>query len=205
MADEDLAATQRAMLSAITGAGAGAADGLVAGSAQLAASERVELYRRGYRLRLVGCLRETHPGLRHALGDELFHAFALDYLEAHPPSGYTLNALGARWPEHLEATRPDGEWWPDFLVGLARLERTFAEVYDAEGAEGDPAAVASPRLLRTRYPVAGYLAAVRRGEDPPLPAPQTSYVAVGRRDWVVTLTELDASEYERLFTSEVVS
>jgi hypothetical protein len=192
------------MLAAMVGdEGGEVAAALVAGSAAFPAEQRLDVYRRGYRSRLVGCLRETYPGLRHALGDEAFEAFALDYLQAHPPSGYTLNALGARWPEHLESTRPEGERWPDFLVDLACLERTFHEVYDGEGVEG-PAAV-----LRTRYPVARYLAAVRRGDDPPLPAPQASYVAVSRRDWVVTLTEIDASEYEavsrRLSASEVVS
>ena len=193
MGSAGLAGTQRWLLAAITGtdgedesAGAhesGAAAGtFVKGSASFPAERRVEIYARGYRLRLVGCLRETYPALRHALGEEVFEAFALDYLDAHPPRGYTLNALGAHWPEHLEATRPDGEGWPDFLIDLARLERTFAEVYDGDGERV---------VLRTRYPVAGYVAAVRRGDDPPLPAAKPSVVAVDRRDWVVTLSELD--------------
>ncbi len=204
----DLAATQRRMLEAITGNGEAAA--VVAGSAALTAERRIEIYARGYRARLVGCLRETYPGLRHALGDEVFEAFALDYLAAHPPSGYTLNALGARWPEHLEATRPPGERWPDFLVDLARLERAFHEVYDSEGVEGEPPlrgedlrdgpleAAPCLRLLRARHPVAGYLGAVRRGEDPALPAPRVTYIALTRRDFVVTLTELDAPEHAAL-------
>ena len=174
----DLDATQRRMLAAILGGEDGPED-LVDGSATFSAQHRLELYRRGFRARLVGCLRESYPGLRHALGDELFDAFALDYLEAHPPTGYTLNTLGARWPEHLEATRPDDEHWPDFLIDLAHVERAFAEVYDGDGSE---------IRLRTTYPVASYLQAVRRGEDPPMPAPSPSVVAVNRRDWVVTLT-----------------
>lgn len=187
---DSLATTQRRMLAAIVG-DEDEPDELVDGSPAFTAHHRLQIHRRGYRLRLVGCLRETYPGLRHALGEEVFEAFALDYLKAHPPRGYTLNALGAGWPEHLDATRPEGEQWPDFLVDLARLERTFAEVYDGDG-EG--------AVLRTRYPVAGYLAAVRRGEDPPLPAPKPSVVAVDRPGWVVTL-----SERELLSTSEVVA
>lgn len=54
------------------------------------------------------------------------------------------------------------------------------------------------RLLRARFPVAGYLGAVRRGEDPPLPAPGESFVAISRRDWVVTLTELRPREHDAL-------
>jgi hypothetical protein len=192
---DDLADTQRWMLAAIMGEGTrpGDADGVVAAPGGLGPEERVGIYRRGYQLRLVGCLREMYPGLEHALGGEIFEAFALDYLDAHPPSSYTLNALGARWPDHLEATRPEGEGWPDFLVDLARLERTFHEVYDCEGPREAPQD-ADPRMVRTRYPVAGYLAAVRRGEDPPLPAAKASHVAVARRDWVVTLTELECNE-----------
>jgi hypothetical protein len=213
----DLAATQRRMLAAIAGDGDAAA--VVAGSAALCAQRRIEIYARGYRARLVGCLRDMYPGLRHALGAEVFEAFALDYLDAHPPSGYTLNALGARWPEHLEATRPQDERWPAFVVDLARLELAFHEVYDGEGVEGEPplrgedlrdgALRAAPclRLLRARYPVSGYLGAVRRGEEPPLPAPRATYVAVTRRDFAVTLTELDAPDYaalERLTRGEPI-
>jgi len=189
---DSLGATQRAMLAAIVG-DERAPDGLVDGSVAFSAQHRLEVYRRGYRLRLVGCLREAYPALRHALGEELFEAFALDYLEAHPPAGYTLNALGARWAEHLDATRPQGgELWPDFLVDLARVERAFAEVYDGDGEQ---------RVVPTRYPVAAYVAAARRGEEPPMPERRPSRVAVGRRDWVVTLTE--ASDDEALSTSEV--
>lgn len=170
-----LAEIQGRMLAAIVGDGPPPA-GVVNEPA------RLDVYRRAFRARLVGCLRETYPGLHHALGDELFAAFALDYLQAHPPSGYTLGALGARWPDHLAATRPEGEGWPDFLIDLARLERAFQEVYDGDG--GDV-------VLTTRYPVADYLAAVRRGEDPSPPAPKTARVTVSRRDWVVTFTEGD--------------
>lgn len=191
---DSLGATQRAMLAAVVGDGE-PADDLVSGSAAFSARRRLEAYRRGYRSRLVGCLRETYPALHHALGEEIFEAFALDYLEAHPPSSYTLNALGARWAEHLDATRPEGEQWPDFLVDLARVERAFAEVYDGDGEE---------QVVRTRYPVAAYVAAARRGEEPPMPERRSSRVAVGRRDWVVTLTELQASDDEALSTSEVV-
>jgi hypothetical protein len=101
---------------------------VVAGSATLSAAQRIEIYRRGYRARLVDCLRRTHPGLRHVLGDEVFDAFALDYLAAYPSRSYTLGRLGANWSAHLEATRPDPdspqrERWPDFQPARRRDER----------------------------------------------------------------------------------
>jgi hypothetical protein len=198
---------------------AGGPEAIVHGSPTLSSRDRLALYGATYHRRLIGCLRESYPGLRHALGGELFDDFAADYLRLAPPRSYTLASLGAAWPEHLEATRPDHdlpddqrELWPDFLVDLAILERTFCEVYDAHGAEGQalPTAADLPvdadgqpdvaalrvtpvvclRLLDVRFPVDRYLVAVRRGEDPPLPAPAPTSIAVSRRDYVVTLTEI---------------
>jgi hypothetical protein len=140
---------------------------------------------------------------------------------------YTLASLGAHWPAHLEATRPGRdrepnarESWPDFLIDLARLEHTFCEVYNAPGVEGvrlpsaadvpielDPGAdwhavTATPvvclRLLFARFPVGAYLIAVRRGDAPQLPAAQQTYLAFSRRDYVVTITELDGGGHALL-------
>jgi hypothetical protein len=176
------------------------------------AAERLEMYRRGYRARLVESMRAHHPALRHALGDELFDEFALDYLAAHPPRSYTLLDLGSGFADHLAATRPEGgEEWPDFVIDLARLERAFLEVYEGPGAErerllpGDAVRDDAPlapvpclRLLHARFPVGAYLLAVRSGGDPPLPAPGSSRLALSRRDYVVTITELDASGHALL-------
>lgn len=224
-----LATTQRRMQLLITEPAAGTArdapDGLVRGTARLPATERLALYQRAYRLRLLGCLRESYPALRHALTAALFDEFALEYLAAQPSRSYTLNSLGAGWPGFLESTRPDRdapaaerEWWPDFLVDLARVERAFCEVYDAAGAEGlaVPSAADLPlapdrtwltatvvapdclRLLHARSAAASYMLAVRRGEDPPLPPPRESFVALWRRDYVVTLHELDRAGFALL-------
>jgi hypothetical protein len=220
-----LAATQRRMQALITDPASAAREGpegLVRGTARLPAAERLALYQRAYGLRLLGCLRESYPALRHALTAELFDEFAAEYLAAQPSRSYTLGRLGAGWPEFLERTRPDRdapegerEWWLDFVVDLARLERLFCEVYDAAGAEGlaPPAAADLPelpdpdwlaatvdapdclRLLRARTAVASYMLAARRGEDPPLPPPGESFLALSRRDYVVTLTELDAAGF----------
>jgi hypothetical protein len=167
-------------------------------------------------MRLLEAMRAGYPGLRHMLGDDLFDAFALDYLHARPSRSYTLQRLGEGFADHLAATRPDAdgapEAWPAMMIDLARLERTFAEVYDGPGTEGerppepptDPAAtvtaVPAPclRLVRSSFPAGPYLSAVRRGEQPELPAPEESHLAVSRRDWVVTLTPLAAGEYELL-------
>jgi hypothetical protein len=191
-------------------------------SSQLTATQRLGLYRRSYELRLLGAMRGSYPGLRHMLGHDLFDEFALDYLRARPSRSYTLQRLGDGFADHLQATRPDAdgqpETWPDLMIDLARLERTFAEVYDAPGSEGQelPSSAQLPaepdarwlaasiepvrclRLARSSFPAGPYLSAVRHGEQPPPPAPAESFLAVSRRKYAVTLTPLDKRPYRLL-------
>lgn len=109
-------------------------------------------------------------------------------------TSYTLADLSTRFPQYLAQTRsagPEGDW-PQFLIDLATLERTYSEVFDGPGCEGEPllpaeALVAVPaerwadfrlepapclRLLSLRFPVHEYALAVHRGEHPEIPAPQ---------------------------------
>jgi hypothetical protein len=94
------------------------------------------------RLAIFQC--EEFPVLKHALGAEVFDAFAVGYLERYPSRSYTLFQLGANFPRFLAETRPEagkGEGealpvnWPDFLIDLATLELTFNEVFDGLGVE----------------------------------------------------------------------
>ena len=87
------------------------------------------MYSRSYHARLVERLQSAFPGLRHALGDELFGGFAMHYLQCHPPRGCTVDGLVRGFAGHLSETRPDHdaapgerEEWPDFVVDLAALE-----------------------------------------------------------------------------------
>lgn len=198
---------------------------VVAPSPKLSGAERLAVYCRSYHARLLQCFREMFPALLRALGGELFDRFALDYLQHHPPRGYSLDRLADAFPRHLAETRPEAaappgerESWPDFVVELAALELTFLKVYDGPGLEGralprardiralDPARVlearpapaACLRLFAFRYPVHAYLLAARRGQNPELPAPAESFVAVTRRDYRVRLYELPARQYALL-------
>jgi hypothetical protein len=202
-------------------AGAPGADAVIRSSAKLAAGERLELYRRSHRLRLLAVMRSAYPGLRLMLGDELFGDFALAYLAERPSGTRSFKLLTAGFATYLAATRAQmdsAEAWPDMIVDLARLERVFAEVYDAKGVEGEqlPGIEELPeqprgawrmariepvrclRLVRSSFPAGPYLIAVRRGEEPSLPAPRESFLAVSRRDYVVTLAPLSASDHALL-------
>ncbi len=193
-------------------------EGIVRGSSRLPARERLELYSRDYHLRLLDCLRSSHPALRELLGDELFDAFALDYLRACPSHSYTLGQLGAGFAEHLDRTRPADAEWATLIVELACVERAFAEIYDGPGVEGEriltpdalarePAAwwlqarlepVPCLRSMRSSFPVGSYLSAVRGGEHPAMPSARESFIALCRTNWVVTVTELGDREHDAL-------
>lgn len=173
-------------------------DEVIAASATLTAGQRVDLYRAGYRLRLLECLRAMHPGLRHALGDQLFDDFALDYLHEHPSRSYTLLRLGATFSQYLYDTRPEGEPWTDFVIDVVRFEQAFLEVYDGPGPESGHRTgrlIPGLKLFTSPYPVGDYVLAVRRGEHPELPAPEASWLALGRRNYVVTMVALTATSF----------
>ncbi len=189
------------------------------------ALERLAIYGYAYYARLLECLREEFPVLKHALGEELFDAFAVGYLELYPSRSYTLFHLGLNFPRYLAETRPDQEReasstvsWPDFLIDLATLELTFNEVFDGPGVEKEDPLDASKlqtispdcllqarlvgapclRLLVLHYPVHHFFTAVRRHEDPEIPGPAETYLAVTRRRYVVRHFELSRPAYELL-------
>lgn len=196
---------------------------VVVSSAMLPALERLTIYSRAYRVRLVECLRSAFPVLRYALGDDLFSRFAADYVD----SGHacTLERLAADFAQHLADTRPgrngapdEREQWPDFIIDLAALESAFLAAFDGPGLEDDAplsaadvlaiptTALADTRpipapclhLLVTRYPVHDYLLACRRGMSPEHPAPARRFVALTRRNYRVGTFELRLEEYRLL-------
>jgi hypothetical protein len=194
------------------------AECLVTRSRALGALERLAIYNRAYYARLLDCLRESYPVLCHALGDEAFGTFAVDYLQKYPSRSYTLNDLGANFPRYLRESRPadePGPSWPDFVIDLATLEWTYNEVFDGPGVEGQrllrpehlraiaparwPEARLEPvpclRLLELRYPVHGYYTAVRRKKKAEFPEPGETLLAVTRRRYVIRRYELSRPQF----------
>jgi hypothetical protein len=181
---------------------------LVAPPGQLDPAGALAIYQRSYYQRLLSCMREQFPALRHALGEDLFTDFAREYLRAHPPQSYTLYDLGRRFPGYLEASRPDREAapgqreiWIDFMVDLAGFERLVFTLFDGPGHEGKPfadtgAADADLRpqpafaLGHYRFPVAVYYHAVREEKSPELPPLEPSHVALVRVDFLTRTVPL---------------
>jgi len=191
--------------------------------------ERLEVYANAYYARLLECLRDEFPALLHAVDEEVFDGLAFEYLQKYPSASYTLSDLSRRFAQFLEETRPreeaadeaeagDGPAWPDFLIDLVRLERTYSEVFDGPGAErltllrADDIQAISPddwpsarlvpvpclRLLSLRYPVHAYATGVRKHEDPPLPDPQPTWLAVSRINYVVRRWTLSRMQHDLL-------
>ncbi len=188
----------------------------VRSSPEVSGVERIQIYARGYVLRLMECLRADYPVLRSLMGEEVFDMFAQAYLGSLPSSSYSLYDLGYHFPDFLEASRPrdngdTAEQQSQFglPIELARLERARAEVYRSKGVEGgrehatldqpvffmpDATPLAVPpclRLLHLRYPLAGFVRAVERGEEPPVPALCESMVAISRRNYVAHMQDLE--------------
>src|SRR5581483_6380291 len=79
---------------------------VVTPSRTLTALDRLSIYGNAYYARLLECLREEFPVLVHALGEELFDAFTVGYLQKYPSRSYTLNDLATNFPRYLAETRP---------------------------------------------------------------------------------------------------
>jgi Putative DNA-binding domain len=196
---------------------------VVTRSRTLTPIRRLGIYSHAYFARLQECLRAEFPVLLHALGEELFNLFTFDYLQHYPPRSYTLNRLGENLPRHLAETRPNAEApegtresWPDFIIDLATLERAFSEIFDGPGVEDRQILnadyllemdqlrevrflpVVCLRLFSFRYPVSQYFRAVRNQEDPPLPQPDDTFLAMTRRSYTVFIHELTGRQYDLL-------
>lgn len=136
-----------------------------------------------------------------------------------PPSPFGRGAGGEGQPAtdllSVDQSSPD---WADFIIDLARLERAVNEIFDGPGVEDSPllsaeelAAIPSDRrpqvrfvpapclrLLSFTHPVNDCFTAFRRGEQPDVPVPTASYLAVTRRNYRVVRWPLSAEQYALL-------
>lgn len=191
------------------------AEELIVSTEKMPAARRLSIYADGYVARLLECMQADYPLLRQFMDDEAFHAFASAYLLRYPSGTYTLYELGAKFPDFLQETRPDTTGMDeemqamlDFPAALARLERARAELYRAPGVEKAPPPAmdyfsgalfggeqwveltAAVRLLRLPFPLAEYALEADRGEQPEVPSPEESFLAVSRWHYRISLLEL---------------
>jgi hypothetical protein len=180
---------------------------LVQPSATLSGAERVAIYREAYRSRLVECLADDYPTVKHALGEEDFDAACLAYIDRYPSRSPSLNFYGRGMASFLRGwSHPHAA----FAADLAAIEWALVEVLHAGAAQRLshealsviplsrwPAArmVPSPtvRLLELGHPANAYFQEFRQGHDPAVPQPRWSATAVYRDGATLWRMELNRS------------
>jgi hypothetical protein len=171
--------------------------------------DRLEIYRRAYRSRLVECLADDYPVLQHALGPVAFVELCRGYVARHPSRSPSLNYFGARMATFCRDEAPEPFAERAFASDLATLEWAIVEVIHAPSSDPltvedlsklRPESWASARMMpntalrivRTEYPVNAYFQAVHDDADPPLPAAEPSATVVYRSG--TTVWRMDLSE-----------
>lgn len=169
------------------------------------AAERLAIYRDGYFARLVECLADDYPALRHCLGEQAFESLARAYIGAFPSRSPSLNAYGSRMAAFC---RTRAETWAPFAADLARLEWALVEVIHAPSAPGLGAdelsripadrwrtarLTPSPtlRLLDFDYPVNDYFQAFRDGAALGIPDRRPTSTVVYRRGLAIDRMSLE--------------
>ena len=184
---------------------------VVNASSRLSAVRHLNIYRQSYIARLRACMQSQFSALAYALGDDLFQAFADQYLDSQPSESYTLNTLGQKFPAFLQETRLDAgeeqkESWPDFMIELAEFEYALSEIFDEKAIENgsyatedmpDESLKITPliRLFHHHFPICNYYLEFSQGKKPELPFPEESFCAVTRRDYKMGLFNIRASQY----------
>ena len=101
----------------------GDASAFVAGTPELGAQERVQIYANMFVWRQIDALRDDFTLLAEQLGDHGFYSFAEKYLREHPSTHASLSELGAHMPEFVRRERPE-------LFDAALLDWTRAKVFE---------------------------------------------------------------------------
>ncbi len=84
-----------------------------------------EIYQNNYRVSLMSCLAENYKRVAGWLGEEAFEAAAARYVDAHPPTGWTLDAYGERFEAFLARIYPDDAEVAD----LAAIDWAIGQVF----------------------------------------------------------------------------
>ena len=178
-----------------------AAGALFADDPRRSPARQLDIYREQIRLRLRRVLRGAVAGLAAYEGDA-FQALADAYLDAHPPTSWTLHRLPNALPAFL-AAHPTGDDARDAArrellaldLAIANARRA-ADAVPLEGIDADTALGLAPgaRVLDLSRPWHAWRRAVLGGEQVELPAQAPASVVIYRRAGQVRDQELDPTE-----------
>lgn len=181
-------------------------------SATMSASERLDVYREMYPLRMRDALASDYPALAAFLGRR-FMSFVSEYAKRHPSRSHTLNRFGDHVPRfliHQRRLQP-----ARFLADLARLELAITESFDAEEAPPlspeDLKRVTPDRLAKSRFAfcpavrlvalqwnAGAWLDAFREGRRRPRPRQVRDFQVVVRRRYSVFRFSVSAGAFAML-------
>lgn len=187
---------------------------VICNSEKLTAQEHLGIYQRSYIARLRNCMSQQFSALEYALGEDLFCAFADDYLASKPSKNYNLSFLGAHFAEYMENNRPDinedvKEEWIDFMIELARFEYEIGVLFEAKAEEDyQLATIDTPEdklqlvpifeLFKFRFPVRNYYSEFKNGKQPNFPLEKESYCVVLRHKFKLAVYDLHKEQYDFL-------
>ncbi|WPV65478.1 DNA-binding domain-containing protein [Chitinophaga sp. LS1] len=194
---------------------------VILSTAGMPAMKKIEIYAKGYVLRLMECMKAEYPALLQLLGPELFNIFASAYLASVPPASPNLYDLGLYFPTFLRGTLPKEKVSEepsiyDLPVEVAIFERSIAEASRSKGIEGrgkestydnqmlyllDTTSIrTSPCLilLQLHFPLAEFIKAVQRLENPPTPDIKESFAAISRSGYIVQIGDLELWQWQFL-------
>ncbi len=190
---------------------------IIAPNKRLSGKQRLEIYQNSYLARLRDCMEKQFTALKHALGSEIFQAFADDYLQRYPSTSYTLNTLGDRLAQFLNETRPDRdlpddkkEEWPGFIIELVKFEFAINKIFDAilnsdfeyatpKTPDYELDLVDSLKLFSFQFPVNQYYQDILKGNSPQLPLSKPTFTAILRKkSFQIGLLDLNHSQYQFL-------
>jgi len=181
--------------------------GLFTGADNLSVAERLGVYHYAYQARLVDCLVDDFPTVKHCLGESAFATLCAAVILERPSTTPNLNFYGRALLEHCRHARMRIRNRA-FITQLAELEWAMTEVFHAQAAPTFSVEAlqaipierwalmtfvpsATARIMRFTYPVNAYLQAFRQDANPPVPRPRASATAVyrmGYRIWRMDLT-----------------
>ncbi len=183
-------------------------------SQKLSAKDHLAIYQRSYIARLRNCMSTQFSALEYALGEDIFTAFADDYLASRPSYNYNLGLLGKHFAEHLEENRPDKhsnqkEDWINFVIELAQFEYDLGVIFEQksnenyqlaelDSAEEEMELVPICELFKFDFPVRAFYSDFKNGKEPQLPFEQETYCVVLRHNFKLAVYDLHKGQYEFL-------
>jgi len=184
---------------------------VVQDSKRLTASEHIGIYQRSYIARLRNCMSQQFSALEYALGEDIFCAFADDYLASTPSYNYNLSLLGKHFSEFLEENRPDAaeekkEDWIEFIIELAKFEYAIGVIFEEKAEENYQTAehdsnenniklVPIFELFKFQFPVRKFYSEFKNEQKPSLPFDNESFCVVVRHNFKLAVYDLPKEQY----------